>query len=213
MGIERFTIVGHDWGGAISWGAALLGQVTGRVPRVAIMNAPHPQIFQKLLYTDAVQRSASQYMRAFRDTANDALVREHGLGALIAKAVGWAASPGMEPAYRDQLLADWQDREAAIGMLNWYRATPMVVPPEDAPLEVPADARLPELPKLTIPTLVIWAMDDLALPPANIEGLDEVVEDLTLVEVPDCGPFVQWEQPGKVNSALDAWLKKTADSA
>ena len=26
LGIERFTIVGHDWGGALAWGVALRGQ-------------------------------------------------------------------------------------------------------------------------------------------------------------------------------------------
>ena len=82
LGVRDFTIVGHDWGGAIAWGIALAGQDTGRVTRAAIANAPHPQVFQKLLYTSKVQREASQYMRGFRDPANDALVREHGLGGI-----------------------------------------------------------------------------------------------------------------------------------
>ena len=29
LGVETFTIVGHDWGGAISWGIALAGQPGG----------------------------------------------------------------------------------------------------------------------------------------------------------------------------------------
>ena len=49
LGVRDFTIVGHDWGGAIAWGIALAGQDTGRVTRAAIANAPHPQVFQKLL--------------------------------------------------------------------------------------------------------------------------------------------------------------------
>ena len=212
LGVGRFTIVGHDWGGAIAWGVALTGQASGRVGRAVIANAPHPAIFQKLLWTDPVQRASSQYMRTFRDTANDALVREHGLGAMLLKAFGdRLANPSMEDDERTALLADWEDREAAIGMLNWYRASPMDVPPVDAPLAVPEGHPL-QVPKLTIPTLVIWAMDDLALPPANIAGLDQYVTDLTIEKVPDCGHFVPWEAPEAVNSAMSGFLERTADN-
>lgn len=210
LGVERFTVIGHDWGGAIAWGVALMGQMNGRVTRAVIANAPHPAIFQRLLYTNPVQRAASQYMRGFRDTANDALVREHGLGGLLLQEIRWDAPDKMEPAERAQLLEDWQDRDAAFAMLNWYRASPIDIPAPDAPYTLPEGWTPPPLPPLTIPTLVIWALDDLALPPENLEGLDEVVKDLSLVEVPDCGHFVPWEAPGAVNAAMDEFLGRTA---
>ena len=210
LGVERFTVIGHDWGGAIAWGVALMGQMNGRVTRAVIANAPHPAIFQRLLYTNPVQRAASQYMRGFRDTANDALVREHGLGGMLLQEIRWDAPDKMEPAERAQLLEDWQDRDAAFAMLNWYRASPIDIPAPDAPYTLPEGWTPPPLPPLTIPTLVIWALDDLALPPENLEGLDEVVKDLSLVEVPDCGHFVPWEAPGAVNAAMDEFLGRTA---
>ena len=211
LGIGRFTIVGHDWGGAIAWGVALGGQVNGRVDRAIIANAPHPAMFQKLLWTDPVQRASSQYMRTFRDTANDALVREHGLAAILLKAFGGELSgSAMEEDERDALLADWQNPDAAIGMLNWYRASPMDGPAVDAPMVVPEGQAL-QVPKLTIPTLVVWAMDDIALPASNLDDLDQYVSDLTIARVPDCGHFVPWEAPGAVNAAMDAFLTRTAD--
>ena len=210
LGVGEFTIVGHDWGGAIAWGVAIGGQMNGRVTRCIIANAPHPAVFQKLLFTDETQRKSSQYMRGFRDPANDALVREHGLAAILMKEVKWERAAQMEPEERDRLLAEWQDRDAAFGMLNWYRASPIDVPPLDAPYELPEGWSPPPIPRLTIPTLVIWAMDDLALPAENLDGLDEVVEDLTVVQVPDCGHFVPWEAPDKVNAAMDAFLTRTA---
>ncbi|MFN5779456.1 MAG: alpha/beta fold hydrolase, partial [Novosphingobium sp.] len=88
-------------------------------------------------------------------------------------------------------------------------ASPMEVLDLDAPYEIPAGWTPPALPKLTIPTLVVWAMDDIALPAANLDGLDEVIEDLTLVQVPGCGHFVQWEAPDEVNAALDSFLTRT----
>lgn len=209
LGIERFTVLGHDWGGAIAWGVALAGQANGRVVRAVIANAPHPAIFQKLLYTNEHQRTSSQYMRGFRDTANDGLVREHGLGGILLQEIKWDRPDAMEPAERAQLMADWQNRDAAFGMLNWYRASPIDIPALDAPYELPEGWTPPPLPNLAIPTLVIWGMEDLALPPENLEGLDAIIDDLTVVEVAGSGHFVPWEAPAAVNDAIEAFLART----
>ncbi len=163
-------------------------------------------IFPRLLWTNPQQREASQYMRAFRDTANDALVREHGLGALLMKALSWNRSTALEEAERDTLLQDWSNPDTAIAMLNWYRASSINVPPMDAPFALPEGYSDAPLPPLAIPTLVIWAMDDLALPACNLDGMDKLVTNLTLEPVHDCGHFVPWEAPAKVNTALDAFL-------
>ena len=206
LGIERFTIVGHDWGGAIAWGVALAGQMNGRVRRAVIANAPHPHLFAKLLLDNPEQRRASQYMRTFRDPANDELIAREGLVGILKKGVSWERSAAMPDAERDRLLADWQRPGAAMAMLNWYRATQLAIPAEDdvAP-ERPAFVDAP-FPPLTIPTLVIWAMDDLALPPCNLDGLDSYVTDLTIERVPGVGHFVPWEVPDIVTAAMTRWL-------
>ena len=206
LGVERFTVVGHDWGGALAWGVALRGQGT-RVERAILCNAAHPVIYARLLWTDARQRAAGQYMRVYRDTSRDAEVRQRGLLALVdGTGNGTGALPEDDPDERARVLADWADGEAALAMIAWYRATPLAVPPEDAPLEIPPDAKLPRVPKLTIPTLVIWALDDHALTPGNMEGLDAFVDDLTLVTIPDCGHFLTWQAPDRVNAAMEAFL-------
>ena len=210
LGVDKFTIVGHDWGGAIAWGVAMAGQMTGKVTRAVVANAPHHAVFQKLLYTSPVQREASQYMRGFRDPASDALVREKGLFGVLEALIRWDAPDKMEPAERMRLLEDWQDRDAAIAMLNWYRASPIDIPPLDAPYEVPEGWAPAPFPPITISTLVIWAQDDLALPPENTDELDRHVSDLTLVKVPDCGHFVPWEAPEAVNAAMEEFLARTA---
>lgn len=218
-GVTNFTIVGHDWGGAIAWGIALMGQPggpnpawAGRVTRAVIANAPHPAIFQRLLIENPEQRAASQYMRGFRDPANDALVREHGLAGILLKEIQWDKPSTMEPEEREALLADWQDRDAAFGMLNWYRASPINVPAvgEETP---PFDAAARAVPPLMIPTLVIWAMDDLALPPCNLDGIEQAVPNVRIEQVHGCGHFVPWEAPDTVNAAMDAFLAETAAAA
>ncbi len=208
LGVGKFTIVGHDWGGAIAWGVAIGGQVQ-RVERAIIANAPHPAIFQRLLYTNHAQRAASQYIRAFRDTAHDDFIREAGLAVFLSREAEWESASVMTTEDRAAQLEDWADPDTRIAMLNWYRASQMTVPDMDAPFELPAGFEGPTLPNLTIPTLVIWAMDDMALPPENLEGMDLLVDDLTLVQVPDCGHFVPWEAPEKFNAAMEECLAKT----
>ncbi len=205
LGVDKFTIVGHDWGGAIAWGVALGGQ-HARVERAVIANAPHPSIFQKLLYTHRGQRAASQYIIGFKEPANDALIREHGITGILKQEVNWDRSDAMPPEERAQMLKDWENRDMCFGMINYYRGSSMHVPTMDEPFELPANYSAPNLPKLTIPTLVVWALDDLALPPENLEGLDALIDPLTIVKVPDCGHFVPWEAPEAVNAAMEQFL-------
>ena len=210
--VQNFIIAGHDWGGAIAWSVALSGQPggfnpawAGRVTRAIIANAPHPYLFQRLMITDMNQRAASQYIRAFRDTANDDLVREKGLTGLLLETIKWDKPSAMEPAERAALLSDWEDRDACFGMLNWYRASALYVPAMDEDAEMPAFAA-GEFPQLTIPTLVVWAMDDLALPASNIDGIEKLVPAVVVEPVYDCGHFVIWEKPEAVNAAMERFL-------
>ncbi|MBL0925268.1 MAG: alpha/beta hydrolase [Sphingomonadaceae bacterium] len=212
LGVREFTVAGHDWGGAIAWSVAINGQPggfnpawAGRVPRAIIANAPHPYLFQRLLINDMGQRAASQYIRAFRDPANDALVREKGLSGLLLKTIRWDRPSQMEPEERAALLQDWEDRNACFGMLNWYRASALYVPAMDEEAEIPAFAA-GEFPRLNVPTLVVWAMDDLALPAVNIDGIEALVPNVTVEPVHDCGHFVIWEKPDAVNAAMERFL-------
>ncbi len=214
LDVDTFTIVGHDWGGAIAWGVAIGGQPgglhpawSGRVPRAVIANAPHPAIFQRLLLTNAEQREASQYIRVFRDPASDALIEDQGIAGLLAKAfAGRVPSGGTQPPEEiARLLADWEDRDACRAMINWYRASPADVPSMDDPY---ADPPAIPFPKLTIPTLVVWALDDVALPACNLDGIEELVPNATIVKVPGCGHFVPWEAPDAVNAAMDEFLAR-----
>jgi pimeloyl-ACP methyl ester carboxylesterase len=212
MEVQQFVIAGHDWGGAIAWSVALNGQPSGfnpawagRVTRAIIANAPHPYVFQRLLVADMNQRASSQYIRAFRDPANDNLIRDRGLVGLMSQEVKWDRPSGMEPEERAALLKDWEDRDACFGMLNWYRASSLYVPRMDEEAEIPAFVA-GDFPKLNIPALVVWAMDDLALPPCNIDGIEALVPDVQVVPVHDCGHFVIWEKPEAVNAAMEKFL-------
>jgi pimeloyl-ACP methyl ester carboxylesterase len=53
-------------------------------------------------------------------------------------------------------------------------------------------------------------MRDKALLPVQLEGLDELVEDLTIVRLSDAGHFAPWEVPVEVVAALEPFLAEDA---
>jgi len=93
-------------------------------------------------------------------------------------------------------------------MINWYRASEMLVPAVGEAAQLP-DWAAGEFPRLNIPTLLVWAMEDRALPPSNIEGIQELVPDLELVKLEGCGHFVTWEKPELVIAAMLGFLRRT----
>jgi pimeloyl-ACP methyl ester carboxylesterase len=203
LGIGRFVLVGHDWGGAIAWMAAL--QHPDRIERLIIVNAPHPFVFQRSLIENREQREASQYINRFRDTSIDqGLVGaglERFLGSTFAHHITRAIAGEDKAAYLDE----WSQPGAMTAMLNWYRASAIQVPApdEDAPRPAFLDAPFPPV---IMPTLVVWGMKDKALLPVQLEGLDALVPDLTVVRIEDAGHFVPWEKPDAVTVAIREWL-------
>lgn len=201
FGLATFTLVGHDWGGAIAWMAAL--RHPDRITRLVIINAPHPFIMQKTLFDDPDQRAASQYITAFRNPDLERHIDKIGLSSFFdgsfMRHTDFDKIADEKPVYLDQ----WGQPGAMTAMLNWYRASAIVVPAIDETPERPAFLDGP-FPPVTQPTLVIWGMDDAALRPSQIEGLDAYVPDLTVTKV-DAGHFVPWENPAAVIAAIRDW--------
>jgi len=173
-----------------------------------IVNAPHPFLFQRALFDDPEQRAASQYITRFRDTAIDAGLigagLERFLGSTFVRHVAGAIAGEDKAAYLDE----WSQPGAMTAMLNWYRASGVIVPAPGENAPRPAFLDRP-FPPVTQPTLVVWGMKDAALRPSINGDLAAHVADLTLVEVADAGHFVPWEKPAAVTNAMVDWLART----
>ena len=201
-GIDRFTLVGHDWGGAIAWMAALTRP--DRVARLCIVNAPHPFVFQRSLFDDWDQRRASQYITRFRDTGIDQGLVGHGLERFLGTSFASHVVGGIAGADKAAYLDEWSQPGAMTAMLNWYRASSIVVPPLDS-ADPPRPAFLSApFPPVTQDTLVIWGMRDEALLPVQLDTLGEFVPRLTVEKI-DAGHFVPWQQPDAVVAAMRRW--------
>jgi epoxide hydrolase 4 len=62
---------------------------------------------------------------------------------------------------------------------------------------------------IALPTLVLWGMNDIALPPSLVNGLEEYIPELTLQRIADGSHWLLHEQPALVAQSLLAFLNQT----
>jgi pimeloyl-ACP methyl ester carboxylesterase len=128
----------------------------------------------------------------------------------------WAffTNMGAETGPHAWLTADVKDKYRAVwnqgltGALNYYRASPLRPPRAEDPaakaISLPA-----EMLQVNAPTLVIWGMQDIALPPGLIEGLEAYVPQLTLHKIEEGTHWLVHEQPKRVAQLIQGWLTHT----
>jgi pimeloyl-ACP methyl ester carboxylesterase len=139
---KPFVLAGHDWGASVAYAYAF--SRPERVTHLVIANGPHPFTFQKAIIDDPEQRAASQYINKLREPGMEARLAEDGFARLSRMFSGFSATDWMTPAMHQAYREAWGQEGALEGMLNWYRASPVVVPPEgETPETVPILA-LPE---------------------------------------------------------------------
>jgi pimeloyl-ACP methyl ester carboxylesterase len=212
-GGQKFTLVAHDWGGAIAWVFAALNP--DMLDRLVIVNAPHPTIFAKLLAEDPAQQNASQYMLMFRGPQAEDTLSANSYAMLTTMVLGGGLKDGtVTDADKKMYLDAWSQPGALTGGLNYYRASGIGPPASTArgttasadPASTPT-ARV-ETPSLIVkvPTLVIWGEKDTALLTSNLDGLDRVVPSLTIMRVPDGTHWVVREKAPEVNRLIREFL-------
>jgi epoxide hydrolase 4 len=202
-GAPLACLVAHDWGGAVAWNFA--NQLPQLTRKLAIINSPHPGTFLRALQESPKQREASAYMNFLARPDAEQLLREDGYRRLLGFFTNWGPAPWLTDEVKAQYRAIWD--ASLTGGLNYYRASPLRPPREGDPAA--AAITLPrEMLTVDIPTLVIWGMQDAALLPELVEGLDEYVPQLTLEKVPEASHWIIHEQPQRVIASLAAFLRQ-----
>ena len=201
------ALVAHDWGGAVAWNVA--NQHPALMQGLAIINSPHPGTFLRDLKHDPVQQAASQYMNFLIRPDAESLLAEDDYRRLWAFFTNMGAVDGphawLTDAVRQQYRDVWQ--QGLTGALNYYRASPLRPPREGDPAA--SDIHLPpEMLRISVPTLVIWGLQDMALPPGLIHGLEDYVPDLQLHTVADGSHWLVHEQAGEVSRIIGNWIRR-----
>ena len=182
LDVERFHLVGHDWGGALAW------QVAGRHPErlrtVTSVSTPHPGAFRRSIQ-EGEQRDKSSYILFFRSPEAEPFFLDKDAAGLRAL---YTASGLSDDAVEEYVRVLTQPG-AMTGALNWYRA---------------ADLGLVEgLGPITAPTMYVWSTYDPALGREAAEATAAQVEGPYRFEVlEEVSHWIPEQAPDRLNALL-----------
>lgn len=201
------ALVAHDWGGAFGWGYA--NQHPDKLGKLVIINSPHPGTFTRELLDNPAQQAASAYMNFLARPDAEALLSADDYRRLWLSFTQMKAGPDgfgwLTEEVKNKYREVWD--AGLTGACNLYRVTPM---------KPALPGKAPEIPKLPrerlvveVPTFVFWALDDNALLPGLLEGLEDYVAKLEIKKVPGATHWIVHEQPQYVASEIEAFLQRS----
>jgi pimeloyl-ACP methyl ester carboxylesterase len=183
---KRFHLVGHDWGGQVSWGVA--DKHPERLASLTVLSRPHPLSFRRALQDDPDQKHRSRHHGRFleRDTADTLLADD-------AKDMR-AGLFGQDPKSVEQHLAILGRRDALEAALAWYRANKGLAG---------------DFGTIKVPTLYLWGDADATVGAVAAKGTGEFVSAPYGLEVlPGVGHFVMDQAAGRATDLMLAHMRK-----
>ena len=202
-GAERATVVGHDWGGAVAWMAAM--RHPQALNRLVILNAPHPAVMARELRSPG-QALRSAYMAFFQLPAvPEWLLRARGYAGVKWVLRGWSDhSDAFTQEDLERYAQAFARPGALTGALAYYRAMGRRVTGtlrQSGAVPPPGGGRT-----VAAPTLIIWGRNDPVLGPRLADPGPELVPNRRVVFIEDAAHFVQADAPDKVNELLLEFL-------
>lgn len=185
-GVEKATVVGHDWGGAIAWALGTLRPEL--VEGLVICNVPHFRALARELANNPAQAEASAYARDFQQVGSEKALTVEKLLSVV----------GVQEAGVKARYAEAFERSSFAAMMAYYRQNfPR------PPYALPTDPVIP----LKMPVLQFHGLEDWALLPGALDGTWGWIEcDWTLVTVPGAGHWVHHDAPDRVSATMKDWL-------
>lgn len=200
LGVEKATIVGHDWGGAFAFRMALDHQP--RVEHLVITNSPF--------------REMSLWRAWYVMYFNLPLLPELSFRALGNKMIEGAlkGASARSEVFDDATVRVYQDayatNERIRSALAYYRTTTRRSLAQQVRGRLKGRGSLRptgfegDRPRrITAPTLLVWGMKDPVLTPALIPGIVRDIPQAEVVELGGVGHFVPEEAPGELAGAIE----------
>ena len=202
-------LVAHDWGGAIAW--PFTAFCADLVEKLVILNAGHPSTFTREMIRNPVQRQKSDYIHTLiSDDAVEILSKDNYayLQAIVFEQLNLAI---LTDEQKQGYIDAWSQPGAVQGMLRYYRSMPQLAAREGQTQTGPQmdtdNMKVPQI-RITVPTKVLWGVQDKAFVPEILDGLDQYVPDLQVTRFEKASHWLQHEFPDEVNSEIDHFLRQ-----
>lgn len=179
------ALIAHDWGGALAWGLA--NQRPDLMQKLLIINSPHPATLLRELQNSPEQYEASLYMNFLARPDAPALLAENDFARLWPFLTS-AQSHWLTEDVKNQYRSLW--RQGLHGGCNYYAASPLKPDANIHQLTLPS-----QMFNIEVPTRILWGMQDRALRPALLEGLEKYIADLSIRRIADASHWITHEQP------------------
>jgi epoxide hydrolase 4 len=200
--LAPLTLVGHDWGGIVSWAFALKHPEV--LEKLVIIDGPPPFTWNRDLRESPKQRNAVNYMLEFSKPSPEPeeMMAANGFSLMdnLMVRIGGAGAK-LTDEERAIYHEAWAQPGALRGGLNYYRAARMGEQvaaggvPEEYASKITSQT-------VSVPTLVIWGENDAALLPSLTRGLSEWVPELRVEIIPGAGHWAPYERPDEVNALI-----------
>ncbi|MEC9342935.1 MAG: alpha/beta fold hydrolase [Pseudomonadota bacterium] len=206
IGERQFILAGHDWGASVAYAAAI--GAPDRVSGLVIANGVHPVVFQRALLSDPEQAAASQYIHRLCMPGAAERMAQDDFALTLGMLEKFSATDWLNEATRQGYREAWSRPGRLDAMLNWYRASPLVVPgPDGAPAEAPLTQAPAEKFVVAMPHLLIWGDADQALRPAATEGLEAFAPQLERMVIPGADHWLIHSHAGQIADAIDRFAR------
>lgn len=156
LGIEKFHLIGHDWGSVVGWQIA--ADEPERLLSYTSLSVPHLTAFSRAYREDSVQFKASRYIRNFQTKKLPEFMLARNNYKML-KSV-WRPHPEKEI---DAYLDLFSQKNALTSAVNWYRANFKLI------------AEGKDIGMIKVPVLFIWGKNDFALMRSGAEWTEDYV--------------------------------------
>ncbi len=149
FGLDKFHLVGHDWGSAVGWTVSAFNK--DRVLSYSALSVPHVDAFSNAIVNDDIQTKKSYYIDLFKIKY---------LPEFYFKVFNfWNLKKILSSSDEDEIesyLEVFKQKNALKSALNWYRASSF--------------GKSKKIGDIYVPTLMIYGTKDMAI---GEKGVDE----------------------------------------
>ena len=188
-GVEKAYVVGHDWGGLVTWWLGV--HAADRLEKMVVLNAPLGSVFRRHLQSSRKQLLKSWYVLFFQlPWLPEAFSRAGNWRNMARSLAGTSRRGTFSEADLAEYRRAWSQPRAFQSMINWYRAI----------FRTRSSGR-DHLP-VQVPTLLIWGAKDRFLGSEMAQASVALCQLGRLEQIDGATHWVQHEEPEKVNSLI-----------